>query len=234
MQLTAYNTLWLALGIALLTLSVGPQQNPVKVNPRDDLAYVWIAPGSYFTGCSPEDAECMGRELPRQKVTLAKGFWIGRTEVTQAAYEHIMGSNPSRYRGANRPVEQVDWQSARTYCSIVGMRLPIESEWEYAASGGTSDSEPRYGPLDAIAWYDGNSEDRTHDVALKKPNAYGLFDMLGNVWEWVEDTPPIDPHRRIMKGGSFYNISRDIRMPNREFPVVELRHRNVGFRCAGN
>jgi formylglycine-generating enzyme required for sulfatase activity len=230
MRLTSYNSLWLALSITLLTLSDGSRQNPVKLNPRDHLAYVWIEPGSYFTGCSPVDTECMGRELPRHKVTIAKGFWIGRTEVTQAAYEHIMGSNPSRYRGANRPVEQVDWQSARTYCSIVGMRLPTEPEWEYATSGGSA--EPRYGPLDAIAWYDGNSEDRTHDVALKKPNVYGLFDMLGNVWEWVEDTPPIDQHRRVMKGGSFYNISRDIRMPNREFPVVELRHRNVGFRCA--
>lgn len=111
------------------------------------------------------------------------------------------------------------------------MRLPTESEWEFAALGGTSGA--RYGPLDSIAWYDENSEDSTHDVGLKKANAYGLFDMLGNVWEWVQDTPA-DPDRRIMKGGSFFNISRNLRVPERETPPASLRHRNVGFRCAGN
>ena len=143
-----------------------------------------------------------------------------------------MGTNPSRYQGPLHPVEQVDWQSARSYCSAVGMRLPTESEWEFAASGGVN--APRYGLLDSIAWYDPNSGDSTHDVAQKAPNAYGLFDMLGNVWEWVEDSSDADPHRKIMKGGSFYNIARDLRVPNRETPVEDLRHRNVGFRCVGN
>jgi formylglycine-generating enzyme required for sulfatase activity len=203
-----------------------------KVNPSDRLTYIWIPPGAYFTGCDPQDKECIGWERPRHKILIEKGFWIGQTEVTQAAYQSVMGSNPSRYKGPNRPAEQVDWYSATDYCHRVGMRLPIESEWEYAALGGVH--SPRYGPLGEIAWYDGNSNDMTHDVAQKQPNPYGLFDMLGNAWEWVEDVCTCDAKRRIMKGGSFYNISRDLRASNRETPLDTLQHRNIGFRCVAN
>lgn len=193
------------------------------------MAYLWIHPGSYDTGCDTHDKECIGWERPRQKITIHQGFWIGQTEVTQAAYQLVMDSNPSRYQGPERPVEQVDWHSATTYCRKVGMRLPTESEWEYAALGGID--APRYGNLSEISWYDGNSNDMTHNVAQKQSNPYGLYDMLGNVWEWVEDRSASDPKRRIMKGGSFYNISRDLRVPNRETPLDTMQHRNVGFRC---
>jgi formylglycine-generating enzyme required for sulfatase activity len=203
-----------------------------KINPRDRLTYIWIPPGAYFTGCDPQDKECIGWERPRHKILIEKGFWIGQTEVTQAAYHSVMGSNPSRYKGPNRPAEQVDWYSATAYCHRVGMRLPIESEWEYAALGGVQ--APRYGPLGEIAWYDGNSNDMTHDVAQKHPSPYGLFDMLGNAWEWVEDVCTCDARRRIMKGGSFYNISRDLRASNRETPLDTLQHRNIGFRCVAD
>jgi formylglycine-generating enzyme required for sulfatase activity len=100
-----------------------------RINRRDQLTYVWIRPGSYLTGCDPQDKECIGWERPRQKIVIEKGFWIGQTEVTQAAYQRIMDSNPSRYKGPQRPAEQVDWHSATTYCTRVGMRLHIESEW---------------------------------------------------------------------------------------------------------
>jgi formylglycine-generating enzyme required for sulfatase activity len=203
-----------------------------KINAHDQLTYIWIRPGSYFTGCSPHDKECIGWERHRQRIVIAKGFWIGQTEVTQAAYQRIMNSNTSRYKSPQKPVEQVDWYSATTYCNRIGMRLPTEDEWEYAALGGVQ--LPRYGDLNKIAWYDGNSGDTTHDVTQKQPNAYGLFDMLGNVWEWVEDAAASDPKRRIMKGGSFYNISRDLRVPNRETPLDGLQHRNIGFRCIAN
>jgi formylglycine-generating enzyme required for sulfatase activity len=99
-----------------------------KTNPHDQLTYIWIAPGSYLTGCQPDDKECIGWERPRQKITIEQGFWIGQTEVTQAAYQRIMNSNPSRYPGPQRPAEQVDWYSATNYCKRVGMRLPTESE----------------------------------------------------------------------------------------------------------
>jgi formylglycine-generating enzyme required for sulfatase activity len=158
----------------------------------------------------------MHRERPRQQIKIEKGFWMGKTEVTQAAYQRVIGTNPSRYPSPSHPVEQVDWQSARGYCGAVGMRLPTESEWEFAAAGGIN--APRYGPLDSIAWYDSNSGDSTHDVAPKAPNVYGLFDMLGNVWEWVDDSWGVEPHRKIMKGGSFYNIAGNLRVPERETP----------------
>lgn len=174
----------------------------------------------------------MGRERPRREISVDKGFWIGRTEVTQRAFQRVMRQNPSRYQGPDLPVEQVDWNSAQNYCRAIGMRLPTESEWEFAAFGGNP--APRYGPLNEIAWFDGNGDDTTHPVGTKRPNNYGLFDMLGNVWEWVEDQSGVDPQRRIMKGGSFYNISRDLRVPNRETPFDDIRHRNIGFRCVQN
>jgi len=229
-RLKAY--LWpgaLIAAVIAIAIFVKPRE---KTNSIDGLTYVWIKPGSFFTGCGPKDEECMGRERPRHEIVIERGFWIGKTEVTQRAFERIMKQDPSRYQGADLPVEQVDWRSAGSYCKAVGMRLPTESEWEFAALGGVS--APRYGPLGAIAWYDGNSAGTTHPVGTKKPNNYGLFDMLGNVWEWVEDQSNVDPKRRIMKGGSFYNIARDLRVPNRETPLDDIQHRNIGFRCVKN
>ena len=225
--------LWIGLLVAATaTIAIVARRAQIKTGPSDGLVYIWVKPGSFFTGCDPKDEECMGRERPRREITLDKGFWIGRTEVTQRAFQKVMGQNPSRYQGADLPVEQVDWNSAQSYCRAIGMRLPTESEWEFAAFGGNP--APRYGPLNEIAWFDGNSGDITHPVGTKRPNNYGLFDMLGNVWEWVEDQSDMGPQRRIMKGGSFYNISRDLRVPNRETPPDDIRHRNIGFRCVQN
>jgi formylglycine-generating enzyme required for sulfatase activity len=203
-----------------------------QINPHDGLSYAWIEPGSFFTGCPRTDSECIGRERPRQQIVIEKGFWISRTEVTQTAYQRMMAANPSQYRGSELPVEQVDWDSALRYCTAIGMRLPTESEWEFAALGGRD--KPRYGSLGSIAWYDSNSHDQTHPVGRKLPNAYGLYDMLGNVWEWVSDRSVTDTNRRIMKGGSFYNVARNLRVAERETPLHSMRHRNVGFRCAAN
>jgi formylglycine-generating enzyme required for sulfatase activity len=112
------------------------------------------------------------------------------------------------------------------------MRLPTEVEWEYAARGGNPES--RYGELSQIAWFDGNSDDRTHEVGRKKPNSYGLFDVLGNVWEWVSDSYGPDPAKRILRGGSFFNLPRDLRVSNRLWASPDTRHRNMGIRCAGD
>ena len=162
---------------------------------------------------------------------IAQGFWIGQTEATQVAYMRVMNAQPSRYKGANRPVDSVGWDDASTYCRRIGMRLPSESEWEYAAYGGIA--ELPKDPLGSVAWYDANSNDRTHTVASKLPNEFGLWDMLGNVWEWVEDGG-MKPGEHILKGGSFYNIARDVRVAGRLSAPTDLRHRDLGFRCASS
>ena len=113
---------------------------------------------------------------------ISKGFWIGQTEVTQSAYEKLMRKNPSLLKGPQRPVEDVSYVEAVQYCKAAGSRLPTEAEWEYAARAGSTTA--RYGVLDAIAWHSGNSKKTTHPVKQKLPNAWGLYDTLGNVWEW--------------------------------------------------
>jgi formylglycine-generating enzyme len=202
-----------------------------KLNPRDGLTYQWIPPGSYFTGCLPGDTECYGLEQHWEKIVVANGFWIGRTEVTQAAYMRVMSADPSYYKGADLPADRVGWTDATTYCSRIGMRLPTESEWEYAAYGGTAELPKE--PLVSLAWYDPNSNDSTHPVATKLPNGYGLWDMLGNVWEWVQDAGK-EPGEHILKGGSFYNTSRDVRVSGRLSAPPDLRHGDIGFRCASS
>jgi len=206
--------------------------NRTKINPKDGQHYVFIPAGSYDMGCSLGDRECYLWEPRSHRVEIRKGFWIGQTEVTQQAYRRVTGKDPSRYKGANRPVDQTSWYDARAYCQTIGMRLPTEAEWEYAGRGG--DASSRYGSAESVAWYDGNSDDQTHDVRQKKPNAYGLYDMLGNVWEWVEDAFSGDKTMRILRGGSFYNLARDERASSRLWAVPSTAHRDMGFRCAGD
>lgn len=190
-----------------------------------------IPAGRYMFGCSHNDHECFTWEKT-PKLIHVNAFWIGQTEVTQRAYEKVMGNNPSLYRGATRPVDRVGWNQAKKFCESVGMRLPTEVAWEYAARGRTSSA--RYGPLDDTAWYDGNSNDQTHDVASKLPNSYGLYDMLGNVWEWVQDAYGYEPNKRILRGASFYNPGKEVRVWNRLWATPDTAHRDMGFRCAGD
>lgn len=216
---------------ALATVLFAAPDGSSRTNRRDGLKYQWIPPGSYFTGCLPQDTACYGLERRREKITIAHGFWIGRTEVTQAAYKRVMDADPSHYKGASLPVDSVGWRDATAYSEQVGMRLPTESEWEWAAYGGSVDLPKQ--PLDAIAWYDTNSNDTTPRVATMLPNGYGLWDMLGNVWEWVQDAGK-EPGEHVLKGGSFYNISRDVRISGRMSSPPDIRHRDMGFRCASS
>jgi formylglycine-generating enzyme required for sulfatase activity len=213
---------------------LSPQKiaHTAQVNPKDGLAYVWIEPGTYWTGCLNGDANCFGWERKRAEIKIGEGFWIGQTEVTQAAYRRVMDANPSFYQGDELPVERVGWVEATTYCSRIGMRLPTESEWEYAAYGGGT--QPPGEALSNISWYDPNSGDRTHPVAQKLPNGYGLYDTLGNVMEWVSDTGTAPEGNHLLKGGSFFNAARALRVSNRLGAPEDLRHRDVGFRCAAN
>ena len=168
-----------------------------------------------------------------------------------------MGGNPSHFKGSERPVEQVNWEEAVEYCRKLtakqraeGLlpdgwewRLPTEAEWEYAARAGTTGA--RYGELDTIAWYDGNSGKQTHPVSQKAANAWGLYDMMGNVWEWCADwsggyptgsvTDPTGPSSgsgRVNRGGSWYDDAGRTRSAFRFRNAPGNRSNNLGFRPA--
>jgi formylglycine-generating enzyme required for sulfatase activity len=168
-------------------------------------------------------------EMPAHEVTLAQPFYMGKFEVTQEQFEKIIKSNPSEYKGARNPVVRVSWDDAQAFCKQMSqktgrsVRLPSEAEWEYACRAGTSTrfySGDKDDDLDRIGWYYKNSGGRTHPVGEKEPNVFGLYDMHGNVWEWVEDDSHddytgaptdgsawIETHRgggRVLRGGSCY------------------------------
>jgi len=164
---------------------------PTQRNSRDGLDYIWIDPSTFTMGCSDGDTECNDDEKKRTRVNLTEGFWIGKTEVTQAAYARMTaGKDPSHFKGPRNPVEQVSWTEAKAYCQAAGMRLPWEREWEFAARAGTRSKYAGAAKPSDVAWYAENSGSKTHPVGGLKPNAWGLYDMLGNVWEWVEDPMP--------------------------------------------
>ena len=219
----------------------------VRINPNDGQPYVWIAPGEFEMGCSPGDNECKGDEKGRQfvRVRITHGFWLGQTEVTQAAYEKTVGHKLFPFKGPQHPVEGVNWYEAQEYCEAAGGRLPTEAEWEYAARGRVG---ARYGQLDAIAWYSGNSGNQTHPVRQKRPNSWGLYDMLGNVKEWVADwyeknyyqtlpSPATDPTgpasgvQRVLRGGCWNDGPGDVRASSRDFSIPGNRSVGYGFRC---
>jgi formylglycine-generating enzyme required for sulfatase activity len=197
-------------------------------------------------GCSPGDRECYENEKPAHEVTITKGFWMGQTPVTQAAYGKVIGSNPSEFHGEQLPAETVTWNEAQRYCQAAEMRLPTEAEWEYAARG--SSTKNRYGAIDRIAWFSGNSGNTTHPVGQKQPNALGLYDMLGNVREWAADfyvdkypagpqpdpTGPASGPYHVLRGGSYYLDPKFARASYRTWGGTEYRYHGIGFRCAGN
>ena len=156
------------------------------------LEFVRIQPGEFTMGCSAGDNDCTADERPAHEVRITKPFEIGKYEVTQAEWKSVMGSNPSANKSDDRPVENVTRPEAMDFLARLNekhdgykYRLPTEAEWEYAARAGAAG--PFTGPVDEIAWHAGNSDDESHPVGKKKPNAWGLFDMQGNVREWVAD-----------------------------------------------
>jgi formylglycine-generating enzyme required for sulfatase activity len=237
-----------ALGGQLILVSSVSAQSKTKVNPRDGLTYVWIPPGTFQMGCSPDDSDCGDDESPAHSVTLTKGFWIGQTLVTQAGYKKVVGSNPSEHKGDQLPVEGVSWDDAQAYCKGVGMRLPTEAEWEYAARGGSPAA--RYTPLVRVARYSGNTSDRPSVIGQKQPNGYGLYDMLmtgGDVWQWVSDwydenyyqrSPSKDPvgptsgQFHVLRGVYLGGHPGGIAQSHRGANILLLRGQPVGFRCA--
>jgi formylglycine-generating enzyme required for sulfatase activity len=187
---------------------------------------VWLLPGEFDMGSNERE-----NAKPVHRVRLTQGFWMGKYEVTQEQWERVMGNNPSRFKAAHNPVENVSWHDCQKFLKKLNsevrgrrpggglFRLPTEAEWEYACRAGTTtrfhngDEERGLGD---VAWYRENSGDTTHPVGQKKPNAWGLHDMHGNVWEWCHDryggyraggvTDPTGPWTgsyRVLRGGSW-------------------------------
>ena len=226
--------------------------NPDK--PVDPSGFVWIAPGTFLMG-SPVSEDGRDSSEVIHTVTLTQGFWMSDHETTQGEYQLVMGSNPSYRKGESLPVEQVSWDDAVAYCrkltereqaagritSQQAYRLPTEAEWEYAARAGTAGA--RYGELDAIAWHERNSESKTHPVKQKTANAWGLYDMMGNVWEWCGDwdgnypngsvTDPMGPSSgsyRVRRGGCWGDYARFARSAFRNSVLPGRQYSSLGFR----
>jgi len=170
--------------MTVLQVSTPSGQKSAFKNERDGILYLRVDPGSFEMGCSQDDTLCEDNELPRHQVSLAHGVWIAETEVSQDAWERVMNYNHSTVRSPRLPVDQVALIEAQRYCALIGGRLPREEEWEYAARAGN----PRktYGADADVGWsvqYGGWS---LHPIREKLPNAWGLYDMLGNAWEWTD------------------------------------------------
>lgn len=186
-------------------------------------------------------------------------FLLAKFPVTQDFYHEVTREAPSTFKGGHLPVETVTWREAVLFCNALslqtdvtpcyfintstdevtfnpaadGFRLPTEAEWEYACKAGTTSS--RYGTLDLIAWYKNNSENRTHEVGLKEPNSWGLYDMLGNVWEWCSDVYDAEVYGsyRIFRGGGWCDEERSVMATTRRRShPFKFRIDDLGFRIA--
>ena len=224
--------------------------------------YVRIAPGTFMMG-SPASEDGRDAAETQHSVTVTRPYCIKATEVTQGEWQAVMDLNLSRFQncGMNCPVERVSWEDAVGYANALsrreglpecyagstfsglsckGYRLPTEAEWEYAARAGTTGS--RYGNLDSVAWYDTNSVSATHPVGQKQPNAWGLYDMLGNVWEWTGDwyaayagsaSDPLGAAAgsgRVLRGGSWFDSARHVRVAFRMQVAPYDNNNFLGFR----
>lgn len=182
-----------------------------------EMEMVWCPRGSFLMGSSHREEKRCDDET-QHEVTLTKGFWMAKTEVTQAQWKSVMGNNPSKHKGDDLPVEVVSWEDAQVFCLKAGLQLPTEAEWEYACRAGSTGPYAGSGVLDEMGWHPENSGGKTHPVGQKKPNAWGLYDMHGNVDEWCADwydsryyakSPLMDPKgpvsgsERVHRGGSW-------------------------------
>jgi formylglycine-generating enzyme required for sulfatase activity len=244
-----------------------------EIAPGVKMTFCWCPPGDFLMG-SPETEEgrCPIYSVIREAlmetaatvkggtdnelqvtVALTKGFWMAKMQVTQVQWKAVMGSNPSYFRGDNLPVETVSWKDTQEFleklnafignCDGRKMVLPTEAQWEYACRAGETGPYSG-GTIDEVAWYIGNSDAKTHPVATKKANAWGLHDMSGNVREWCQDwfitalsggvdpTGPSSGRRRVLRGGSWSARADCCRAANRSLSTPSDSNNFIGFRVA--
>ena len=214
------------------------------------MEFVSLLPGEFMMGCSPQDIDCRDNEKPPHRVRIEKPFRIQKHEVTQDQWRDVMGTNPSEVVGDDLPVTNISYDDIQLFLTKLNnrgdgfrYRLPTEAEWEYAARAGST--APYSGPLDAIAWYNRNSERKPHSVGTREPNAWGLYDMSGNVWEWVADwfdatyysrspqsnpTGPAEGKQRVARGGAFSDNAAFARVSNRFGVPPGFGNYDMGFR----
>lgn len=215
---------------------------------------VRVEGGTFTMGATSEQgSDADSDESPAHRVTLSS-YYIGETEVTQALWEAVMGNNPSNWKGASLPVENVSWEDCQNFIRELNrmtgksFRLPTEAEWEFAARGGNKSQGCKHSgsnAIDKVAWYDGNSGGKTHEVRTKSPNELGIYDMSGNVWEWCQDwkgsysssaqTNPTGPSSgsiRVLRGGSWNSLARSCRVSFRYSNAPGSRVNRLGLRLA--
>ena len=215
---------------------------------------VRVEGGTFTMGATAEQGgDAYSDELPTHRVTLSS-YCIGETEVTQALWEAVMGNNPSNWKGASLPVEQVSWDDCQNFIRELNrmtgkqFRLPTEAEWEFAARGGNKSTGCKYSgsnAIDKVAWYTDNSGGKTHEVKTKSPNELGIYDMSGNVWEWCQDwkgsysssaqsnpTGPSSGSSRVSRGGGWDSSAGGCRVANRNDLAPSYRVYNIGLRLA--
>ena len=228
----------------------------LMTNPKDNGVLVHVLGGEFTMGSPGTESDRIDNET-QHGVSITKPFYLGVTEVTQEQYQKVMGTNPSQFKGPQNPVEKVSWADAVEFCGKLSAmpaektsghvyRLPTEAEWEYACRSGTTtaygfgDDASRLGDY---GWFDGNSDSKTHPVGEKKPNAWGLYDMHGNVWEWCQDwygdypsgsatdpTGATSGSFRVGRGGSWNNFARSCRSAYRNRSAPGDRYDGLGFR----
>ncbi len=238
------------------------QEGPQAGDERDfqltedvTITMIWIPAGEFEMGSPDEEDDRDDYEGPVHVVTFAEGFWLGKYELTQGQWEAVMNDNPSYYNGANRPVERVSWDDIQGFEESLddAFRLPSESEWEYACRAGTDTrfywgDDPDYEDADDYAVNINNDPNGTAEVGTKEPNALGLYDMSGNVYEWCEDrwhgnydgapedgSPWLDNpvgSYRVGRGGSWSGNAGYCRSANRGYYDPSGRYGNFGFRLA--
>ena len=254
--LVAYHVAFISCAVVLscfIALSQGRASEKTYTNSIG-MEFVLIPSGSFMMGADQESEPADSDEAPRHPVTISKAFYLGKFEVTQSQWVAVMGDNPSEFKGDNMPVGGISWDDAQSFLQKLNQmegtdkyRLPTEAEWEYAARAGT-ESTYFFGndtaDLVDYAWYDDNSDEISHPVGQKRANPWGLFDMCGNVTEWVQDWyaqayPPgqvTDPRGeefgryRVMRGGCWSYPAWYCRASDRACAPPDFRANYYGFR----